>query len=195
MTRTGVVERKTRETDIFVEIGLDGNGAGEIVTTIPFLDHMLMLMAKHGFMDITVRGSGDTDVDYHHLVEDLGICLGEAMGQAVGDKRGIRRYGAALIPMDESLASVAVDLSGRSCLVFNADFKGKKIRDFDPLLFKEFFKALVDNGGITLHINMVYGTNPHHMAESIFKAFARAFSEAVSIDDRVEGVMSTKGSL
>ncbi|MBN2567793.1 MAG: imidazoleglycerol-phosphate dehydratase HisB [Deltaproteobacteria bacterium] len=195
MARNGKEVRTTRETDILVEFVVDGEGRGEISTTIPFLDHMLNLLARHGFFDLTVQGKGDTDVDYHHLIEDIGICLGEAIKKSLGDKKGIRRYGSALVPMDECLCQVSMDLSGRPSLIFNATFDNKKIRDLDPVLFREFFKALSDHGGITLHINVLYGRNPHHIVESIFKAFARSLDKATSIDSRITGVMSTKGRL
>ncbi|MBW2558192.1 MAG: imidazoleglycerol-phosphate dehydratase HisB [Deltaproteobacteria bacterium] len=195
MSRKKKIIRKTTETDVSVEINFDGEGAGDISTTIPFLDHMLNLFAKHGFIDLNVKGKGDTDVDYHHLVEDIGICLGEAVKGALGDKQGVSRYGTAFVPMDETLCHVCIDISGRPYLVFRADFGGKKIRDFDPILLEEFFKAFSDHGGITLHINVIYGKNPHHIAEAIFKAFARALKDAVRIDDRIKGVLSTKGSI
>ena len=195
MVRKGRVARKTKETDILVELNLDGTGRGEISTTIPFLDHMLNLLAMHGFFDLKVEGKGDTDVDYHHLIEDIGICVGEAIKKALGDKQGIKRYGSVTLPMDEALCQVSIDLSNRPCLVFNADFGNKKIRDLDPLLFREFFKSLSDHGGITLHINVLYGSNSHHMVESIFKAFARSLDIATSIDDRITDIMSTKGQL
>jgi len=195
MVREKKVTRKTTETDISFEINLDGKGEGEISTTIPFLNHMLTLFAKHGFFDLRVQGSGDTDVDYHHLVEDLGICFGKAVKGALGDKEGMARYGAACVPMDEALCQVCIDISGRPYLVFNAEFDGKKIRDFDPLLLEEFFRSFADHGGITLHVNVIYGKNPHHIAEAVFKAFARALRDAVCIDDRIKGVLSTKGSL
>jgi imidazoleglycerol-phosphate dehydratase len=193
--RKNKVTRKTAETDISFEINLDGEGAGEISTTIPFLDHMLTLFAKHGFFDLRVQGSGDTNVDYHHLVEDIGICFGKTVKGALGDKEGMTRYGAACVPMDESLCHVCIDVSGRPYLVFRAEFGGKKIRDFDPILLEEFFRSFTDHGGITLHINVIYGKNPHHIAEAVFKAFARALREAVRIDDRIKGVLSTKGSI
>jgi len=193
--RSATVERTTKETEVSLNINLDGTGKGEIATTIPFFDHMLNLFATHGMCDLSIRASGDTDVDYHHLVEDVGICLGQALKDALGDKRGISRYGAALVPMDESLCQVSIDISGRPYLVFDVDFNNKTVRDFDPLLFKEFFKALSDQGGITLHVNLMYGTNAHHMIEAVFKAFARSLHRAVSIDTRITGVMSTKGSL
>lgn len=195
MKRTAMVERKTMETDISVEIGLDGEGRSDISTTIPFFDHMLTLFAKHGLFDVTVRGQGDTDVDYHHLVEDMGICFGEVIKKALAGKDGIARYGSAIVPMDESLCLVSMDLSGRSYLVFNADFDKRTIKDFDPFLFEEFFKALCDHGGITLHINVMYGKNTHHMIEAVFKAFAKSLRRASAVDDRISGVMSTKGTL
>ena len=195
MVRRAKVERKTTETEITVDMNLDGTGSGEISTTIPFLDHMLNLMTKHGFFDLILKGKGDTDVDYHHLIEDIGICLGETVKKALGNKEGISRYGSAVVPMDESLCRVDLDISGRPYLVFNADFSQKKIRDFDPELFIEFFKSFSDNSGITLHINVIYGRNNHHIAEAIFKSFARALNRAISIDDRIKGVLSTKGRL
>lgn len=195
MKRMGKTYRKTTETEVSVEITLNGRGRGEITTTIPFLDHMLDLFAKHGLFDLTVKSKGDTAIDDHHLVEDIGICLGEAIKEALGDKKGIERYGSAAVPMDESLCSVAVDISGRPYLIYHADFGNKKIRDFDPALLREFFKSFSDHSGITLHINLIYGKNNHHIAEAIFKAFARAIREASSPYDRIKGVLSTKGSL
>lgn len=195
MARKAKIRRKTTETDISVELNLDGTGKGTIATTIPFLDHMLNLLSRHGHIDVTVKSKGDTEIDDHHLAEDLGICLGEAIGKALGDKKGIGRYGSALLPMDESLCRVAIDISGRPFLVYKASFGEKKIGNFDPSLLREFFKALSDHGGITLHIELLYGKNDHHMAEAIFKAFARALREAVRISDRREGIPSTKGSL
>lgn len=195
MKRTAKVERKTTETDIFVEIRLDGEGKSDISTTIPFFDHMLTLFAKHGLFDVTVRGQGDTDADYHHLVEDMGICFGEVIRKALADKEGIVRYGSAIVPMDESLCLVSMDLSGRPYLVFNVDFDNRMVKDFDPFLFEEFFRALCDHGGITLHINVMYGKNPHHMIEAVFKAFAKSLRKASALDDRISGVMSTKGTL
>jgi imidazoleglycerol-phosphate dehydratase len=195
MARKAKINRKTSETDVSVEINLDGVGNGQISTTIPFLNHMLNLFSKHSFFDLKIKSKGDTDIDDHHLVEDIGICLGEAVKKALADKLGIARYGAALIPMDESLCSVAVDLSGRAYLVYHVNFGEKKIRDFDPALLKEFFKAFSDHGGITLHINLMYGRNNHHIAEAVFKAFSRALREAVTQSDKIEGILSTKGSL
>jgi imidazoleglycerol-phosphate dehydratase len=195
MGRTAKVERKTTETEIFVEINLDGKGEGMIATTIPFLDHMLILLARHGFFDLTVKSSGDTEVDDHHLSEDLGICLGKAMKEALGDKTGIARYGEAQVPMDESLCSVTLDISGRPYLIYNARLGTKKIGKFDPALLKEFFKAFSDHSGMTVHINLLYGKNNHHMAEAIFKAFARALKRAVTMHGDIKGVLSTKGVL
>jgi imidazoleglycerol-phosphate dehydratase len=195
MARKAKINRKTSETDVSIEINLDGVGNGQISTTIPFLNHMLNLFSKHGFFDLKIKSKGDTDIDDHHLVEDIGICLGEAVKKALADKLGIARYGAALVPMDESLCSVVVDLSGRAYLVYHVSFGEKKIRDFDPALLKEFFKAFSDHGGITLHINLMYGRNNHHIAEAVFKAFSRALREAVTQSDKIEGILSTKGRL
>jgi imidazoleglycerol-phosphate dehydratase len=196
MVRKAQYHRKTAETDISIEINLDGaETQAQIATSIPFLDHMLALFAKHGFFGLSIKGRGDTAVDYHHLVEDVGICLGEAVKKALGGKAGISRYGSSMVPMDESLSSVAVDISGRPYLVYNAEFDQKKIGDFDPNLLLELFKAFSDHGELTLHINLMYGNNNHHKAEAIFKAFARALSQAVSINKKVKGVPSTKGKL
>ena len=193
--REATIRRKTAETEISVTVGLDGKGKGRIDTAIPFFDHMLNLFARHGLIDLDVQGRGDTAVDDHHLVEDVGICLGQAVRKALGEKKRICRYGSAVIPMDESLCRVAMDLSGRPCLVWEAKLGDARIGEFDPDLFREFFKSFCDHSGITLHVNLIYGTNGHHMAEAIFKAFARAFREAIAIDDRTEGVPSTKGCL
>jgi len=195
MARRAKIHRKTTETDVYMEIDLDGGGEGKISTTVTFLDHMLNLLSRHGLVDLAVKSKGDTDIDDHHLVEDIGICLGEAFKKAVGDKKGINRYGSATVPMDESLCSVVMDISGRPYLIYNVDFKDKKIGRFDPALLKEFFKSFSDHSGITLHINVIYGKNNHHIAEAIFKAFALALRRAVTIHDRIEGILSTKGSL
>jgi imidazoleglycerol-phosphate dehydratase len=195
MARKAKIDRKTSETDIRILLDLDGTGKGKIATTIPFLDHMLTLMARHGLFDLTVKGSGDTDVDDHHLVEDIGICLGKAFREALKAKEGINRYGSAAVPMDESLAAVQLDLSGRSYLVYNVNFGARKIKTFDLALIREFFKAFTDNSGMTLHVNVMYGKNNHHIAEAIFKAFARALREAVTLNTRISGVLSTKGTL
>ncbi|MCE5283587.1 MAG: imidazoleglycerol-phosphate dehydratase HisB [Deltaproteobacteria bacterium] len=193
--RKATIARKTTETEVSVEVDLDGKGEGRIDTSVPFLDHMLNLLARHGLIDLTVRSKGDTAIDDHHLVEDVGICLGQAVRKALGERRGISRYGSAVVPMDESLCNVAMDLSGRPYLVWQAEMSPQRIGKFDPALLKEFFKSFSDHSGITLHINLIYGTNSHHMAEAIFKAFARAFRGAVAVDERIEGVLSTKGSL
>jgi len=195
MGRSATIQRKTTETDVYMKVDLDGSGQGEIATSVNFLDHMLNLFSRHGLMDLVIKSKGDTDIDDHHLVEDIGICLGEAVKEALGDKRGIVRYGSATVPMDESLCSVVMDISGRSYLIYHVDFKDKKIGKFDPALLKEFFKSFSDHSGITLHINVIYGRNDHHIAEAIFKAFALALRRAVTVHDRIEGVLSTKGSL
>jgi imidazoleglycerol-phosphate dehydratase len=193
--RTGSVQRKTTETEVSASIELDGKGEARIDSSVPFLDHMLNLWSRHGLMDLTVQSRGDTVVDDHHLVEDVGICLGQAVRKALGDRQGISRYGSATVPMDESLCTVVMDLSGRPYLIWHADLGEQRIGGFDPGLLKEFFKSLSDHSGMTLHINLHYGTNGHHMAEAMFKAFARAFRGAIAIDGRIEGVLSTKGSL
>ena len=195
MGRSATIQRKTTETDVYMKVDLDGSGQGEIATSVNFLDHMLNLFSRHGLMDLVIKSKGDTDIDDHHLVEDIGICLGEAVKEALGDKRGIVRYGSATVPMDESLCSVVMDISGRSYLIYHVDFKDKKIGKFDPALLKEFFKSFSDHSGTTLHINVIYGRNDHHIAEAIFKAFALALRRAVTVHDRIEGVLSTKGSL
>jgi imidazoleglycerol-phosphate dehydratase len=193
--RKATIRRKTAETEVSVVIDLDGKGKGDIDTSVPFLDHMLNLFARHGLTDLAIRSQGDIDVDDHHLVEDVGICLGQAVRKALGDRKGISRYGSSSVPMDESLCSAAMDLSGRPYLVWRAELGERRIGEFDPALLREFFKSFSDHSGITLHINLSYGTNGHHMAEAIFKAFARAFRDAIAIDGRIEGILSTKGSL
>lgn len=191
--RTAKVERKTKETDISVSINLDGSGTSNIRTTIPFLDHMLTLMSRHGLIDMRIKAKGDTDVDYHHTVEDLGIVLGKAVKQALGDMKGITRYGEATIPMDESLASVVLDISGRPYLVYNVVFpKRSKLRQFDPDLVEDFLQAFVNKSEMTLHVSTPYGRNTHHIIEAVFKALGRALRQAVTIDPRVKGVPSTK---
>jgi imidazoleglycerol-phosphate dehydratase len=195
MARKAKIKRQTTETDIVLELGLDGSGKGTLSTSIPFRAHMLNLFSRHGLFDLTVQGKGDREVDDHHLVEDLGICMGEALKQSLGDKRGLERFGEATVPMDESLCRVVMDLSGRPCLVFKADFGDGRIGDFDPSLLREFFKAFADHSGTTLHIQIIHGGNSHHMAEAIFKAFARALRRAVTPNERIQGIPSTKGSL
>ena len=195
MARKAEIYRKTTETEISMELDLNGTGQGKISTTVAFMDHMLSLFARHGLVDLTIKSKGDTQVDDHHLVEDIGICLGDAVKKALGDKKGIQRYGSAMIPMDESLCSLAMDISGRPYLIYNVEFKSKKSDKFDYALLREFFKSFSDRSGITLHINLLYGRNSHHIAEAIFKALALALRKAVTIHGRIEGILSTKGSL
>lgn len=194
-TRRAAIKRATKETDIRVEWALDGTGRTRIKTPIPFLDHMLDLLGRHGFFDLTVLAKGDTHIDDHHTVEDVGIVLGDALKQALGDKKGIRRFGFASVPLDETLAQVTVDLSGRPYLVYNVQLPNRRIKDFDLYLFQDFFEAFVARGAFNLHVNVLYGRNPHHIVEATFKAFARALDQATSLDGRVKGVLSTKGSL
>jgi len=193
--RKSQVKRKTRETDIRIQLTLDGSGRSRIDSGIGFFDHMLELFARHGIFDLNLAAQGDLRVDYHHTVEDIGICLGQALARALGDKHGIRRYGEAAIPMDEALASVAVDLSGRSFLAYNVKVRRIKIGDFNVGLVKEFFRALTDQADLSLHINLLYGEDIHHCLEAVFKAFGRALRQAVEKDPRVRGVPSTKGRL
>ncbi|MFB3145515.1 MAG: imidazoleglycerol-phosphate dehydratase HisB [Nitrospirales bacterium] len=194
-SRWGKIKRTTSETSVCAEWGLDGTGTGKIDTTIPFVDHMLNLLAKHGFFDLTVEAKGDTEIDHHHTVEDIGLVLGAALKEALGEKSQIRRFGWAIVPLDETLAEVVVDLSGRPFLVYNVEFPHRQIKDFDLGLFEDFFQALVTQGALNLHINLKYGRNPHHIMEAVFKAFAKALDQATTIDDRISGVLSTKGSL
>ncbi len=195
MARRARVSRKTKETEIYVGLNLDGSGQTGIKTSIPFLDHMLNLMAVHGMMDLNVKAQGDTEVDFHHTVEDIGICLGDAIQKALGRKQGICRYGSAFVPMDESMASVHIDLSGRPHLTFLFPLRKRKIGDFDVELVREFFQALVNHAAISLHVQVLYGANSHHMVESLFKACGRALRQALAIDKKVRGVPSTKGKL
>jgi len=189
------IERVTNETRIRLELSVDGSGKGNLCTSVPFLDHMLNLFARHGLFDLTIEANGDIDIDFHHTVEDIGIVLGEAFKQALGDKKGIRRYGQATVPMDETLASVAIDISGRPYLVYHVTLPKVKIGEFDVELAREFFQAFVNHCGLNLHVNVMYGENVHHIIEACFKAFARAMDTATQLDQRVEGVMSTKGVL
>ena len=195
MSRRAKIIRKTTETDIQLEIDLDKTTGSKIDTTIPFFNHMLELFARHGFFKLIIKSKGDTQIDDHHLIEDLGICLGKAVGQALDKKKGINRYGSASVPMDECLCRVDLDISGRPYLIYNVKYGRRKVGGFDPALVKEFFKAFTDNSGITLHINFVYGDNGHHIIEAIFKAFARALRKAVTLNENIKGVLSTKGSL
>ena len=193
--RFAAVRRTTRETDIEVKISLDGTGRGQIDTGIPFMDHMLELFARHGFFDLKVKAVGDLAVDYHHTMEDLGLVLGDALAKALGDKAGIRRYGNMILPMDETLVLVALDLSGRPCLVFDVKSPAPQVKDIDVRLFHEFFQALSVKAGMNLHVKMLAGEEVHHVYEAIFKGFAKALDQATAIDPRVVGVLSTKGSL
>ena len=196
MERKASLHRKTKETEIRLELNLDGSGVHEIKTGIPFMDHMLTLMAAHGFMDLKVRASGDTEIDNHHTVEDLGICLGKAIHDALGKREGIRRYGHALVPMDEALARIALDISNRPFLSYRVVLKESKTGSFDVNLVREFFRALVHHSGISMHVDLVSGDDPHHVAESIFKSFARALDQATGFESRLGGaVPSTKGLL
>ena len=194
--RVATVTRKTAETDIQLTLGLDGRGVGKIDTGIPFFDHMLTLFAKHGLFDLEVKAKGDVAVDYHHTVEDIGLVLGEAFKQALGAKTGIRRYGFFILPMDEALARVVVDLSGRACLVYDVQAPVMFVRDFNLVLVKEFCRAFSNAVGCNLHVRLVYGEEPHHVAEAIFKALARALDVATQIDPRAADLLpSTKGKL
>jgi imidazoleglycerol-phosphate dehydratase len=193
--RKAEVRRKTKETSVVLKLNLDGSGKQSIKTGIPFFDHMLSLLAYHSRMDLSLMAKGDISVDAHHTVEDVGICLGDGIRKVLGEVKGIQRYGAATIPMDETLVSVAIDLSMRPYLVFQMKLRRSKIGTFDPELVEEFFKALCNHAGITLHINLLYGRNSHHMVEAAFKGFGRALREAVSFDERASEIPSTKGIL
>ncbi len=195
MTRSADIERITTETEIKLKLNIDGNGSAAIQTTVPFLDHMLNLFSRHGLFDLNIEARGDTDIDFHHLVEDLGIVLGEAFRKALGDKKGIVRYGNSRIPMDETLADITVDLSGRPYMVYNLDLPKVKVGNFDVELAKEFFQAFANSCACNLHINLIYGDNIHHIIEACFKGFGRALDSATKFDSRVDGVMSTKGVL
>jgi len=189
--RSSKVERETKETKVKILLNLDGEGRSKIDTSYPFLDHMLSLFSYHGFFDLEILAKGDIDIDYHHLVEDIGICLGEAVKKALGSKEGIRRYGNCFVPMDEVLAQVVIDISGRALFVFNVLSQVKK-QSSDFELFKEFFKGFSSHSGVTLHINLYYGDNFHHLMEAIFKAFALSLDEATDLDERRKGVPSIK---
>jgi imidazoleglycerol-phosphate dehydratase len=195
--RQARIERKTQETEVALSLNVDGSGASKITTTIPFFDHMLAAWSKHGLMDLTVEAHGDTEVDLHHTVEDVGIVLGKALREAVADKRGIVRYGTAFVPMDETLVVASVDVSGRPFLVFNVPaIQRGRVGSFDLDLLEEFFRAVAFNAEITLHVNLHYGKNLHHIAEAVFKAVGRALADATRINPRTEGMLpSTKGSL
>ncbi|HEY1943385.1 MAG TPA: imidazoleglycerol-phosphate dehydratase HisB [Roseiarcus sp.] len=194
--RKGAVSRKTNETAIEVEVDLDGSGKSDVSTGVGFFDHMLDQLARHSLVDMKIRAQGDRHVDDHHTVEDVGIALGQALREAIGDKRGVTRYADCLLPMDETLTRVALDVSGRPFLVFRAEFPTEKIGTFDTQLVREFFQALSVNGGITLHIETLYGANSHHIAESCFKGVARALGAALAVDPRQAArIPSTKGAL
>ena len=193
--RCAEIKRKTAETQISIKLNLDGEGKCDIATGIGFLDHMLTLLAKHSFMDLTVKAKGDLEVDSHHTVEDIGIVLGEVLQEALGDKAGIHRYGNCFIPMDETLAQVCLDFSGRPFLLFGAEIPKIKLGNYDTEMTEEFFRAVAMHCGLTLHIRVLYGSNVHHIIEAIFKSFARAVAEAAAVDPRVKGVMSSKGVL
>jgi imidazoleglycerol-phosphate dehydratase len=195
MARTAKIERKTNETDISLELNLDGNGVGRIQTGVGFLDHMLELLTRHAVIDLNVTAKGDLHVDQHHTVEDVGICFGQAIKQALGDKAGIRRYGHFALPMEETLVTTAIDLSGRYYLVFQADFPSQKIGDFDSELVEDFWQAMAANALCNLHVVLHHGRNSHHISEAIFKSAARSLRIAVEQDPRSPGVPSTKGTL
>jgi len=195
MTRTSQVKRSTKETEIEVSLDLDGQGESEIDTSIPFLDHMLSQLSRHGYFDIKLKAKGDIQIDYHHTVEDVGIALGEAFTKALGDKKGIRRFADTQAPLNEALAQTVIDISGRGYFVFNATLPKSKIGEFDVELVPEFFQAFATNAGITLHMNCPYWENLHHVVEALFKSFARALDIACSLDNRTDQVPSTKGKL
>lgn len=195
MPRTATIQRKTAETQISLTLNLDGSGQASINTGVGFLDHMLTLLTKHGLFDLTVSCQGDLHIDAHHTTEDVGICLGQALKQAVGDKQGITRYGHWTLPMEETLVTSALDLSGRMKFVYNVKFPTEKVGNFDTELFEEFWHSVAANAAMNLHLLMHYGTNSHHIAEATFKATARALRQAITIDPRQTGVPSSKGSL
>ena len=195
MARISHVKRSTSETQIEVKLSLDGSGIQEIKTPVPFLDHMLSQLAKHGYFDLTIKAQGDTHIDFHHTVEDVGIAVGQAFKEALGDKKGIRRFSEANVPLNEALAQCIIDISGRAFFVFNVELPKAKLGEFDVELVPEFFQAFSANSGITLHLNSPYWNNLHHITEALFKAFARALDSACSLDSRTSEVPSTKGTL
>jgi imidazoleglycerol-phosphate dehydratase len=193
--RTGLIKRKTTETSIELFLDLDGKGDSEVETGIPFLNHMLTLFAKHGLFDMRIEAKGDLDIDGHHTVEDLGICLGQAIKECLGDKSGIERYGFSILPMDETLILVSLDISGRPYLVYEVDLPVEIIGSYDTGLTVEFLHAMVNGLGLTLHVNLLTGKNAHHIIEAIFKALSKALSQATRVDSRIKGIPSTKGAL
>jgi imidazoleglycerol-phosphate dehydratase len=195
VSRTSQIHRTTGETDVQLSLDLDGTGAGERATGVGFFDHLLDSVARHGLIDLDVRVQGDLDTGAHHTVEDAGLALGQALDEVLGDRAGIRRFGHAVVPMDEARASAAIDISGRPFTSFEAEFPAEKVGDFDTELTEEFFRAVANAAKLTLHVRVEAGTNAHHMVEASFKAFARALREAVEDDERVQGVPSTKGVL
>lgn len=195
MSRIAEITRQTAETSITASLNLDGTGRSEITTGIGFFDHMLILFAKHGFFDLNVNALGDLHIDGHHTVEDTGIVLGQALFKALGDKSGIKRYGTVFVPMDEALVMVSLDISGRPFLAFDVEIPTERIGTFDSELVEEFLRALVVHAGLTLHVRLITGKNAHHIVEGVFKALGRVLDEATSRDERIVGVMSTKGSL
>lgn len=193
--RQGFVERNTKETRISLDLCLDGQGTAQLRTGVPFLDHMLTLFAVHGFFDLKIEAVGDLEIDAHHTVEDIGICLGDALAKALGDRSGIRRYGHAVVPMDEACAEVVLDLSNRPYLVYELPPVAARVGQFETELAPEFFRAFCNHGGVTLHIRVPYGSNTHHIIEAVFKACGRALDEATRLDDRRSGIPSSKGAL
>ena len=195
MSRKSIVKRKTSEVDVSVELNLDGKGLYNIDTGIPFFDHMLEQLSKHGLFDLNIKASGDTEIDFHHTVEDVGIALGEAFNEALGDKKSIKRYGSFSVPFDETLSSSDIDLSGRPFFIFDVDLNNGKVGEFDIELTKEFFQSFTNNIKANIHINTKYGSNNHHIIESIFKSVARSLDIATQIDSRSDSIPSTKGNL
>ncbi len=194
-TRTAKISRRTTETNVSLQLDLDGTGKVEISTGVGFFDHMLTLFSRHALFDVSIKARGDIQVDYHHTVEDIGICMGKALQEALGDKTGIKRYGYMILPMDEALARVALDLSGRSCLCYNAELSTETVGQFDTCLAREFLRAFCGNAGVNMHVDLLAGSDPHHCLEAIFKASGRALRQAVTMDEREKGIPSSKGVL
>jgi len=194
-SRKAAIKRQTKETDIAIDLAIDGSGSNRIATGVPFMDHMLTLFAVHGFFDLEIKATGDTEVDDHHTVEDLGICLGQAFREALAGYQGIKRYGDAAVPMDETLVRVCLDCSNRPILLYNVTIQEQKVGTFDTELAEEFLRAFSLHAGLTLHVDMVRGRNAHHIIEAIFKALARALDTATTVDGRVSGTLSSKGTI